>query len=78
MHVLILDIVGIRLLIIVSAETCQSFIAQICLHWVNTPDQYVEPAIEFFLIQDKGVINISLHQVFVMKRRFRQVRKLFQ
>lgn len=78
MHVLVLDIMSIRLLIIVSTETCQSFIAQISLYGVNTSDQYIQPTIELLLVQDKWVVNISLHQVFVMERRFRQVCKLFQ
>jgi hypothetical protein len=38
MHVEILDVVVIRLLVIMGAKSCETFIAEICFDWVYTSD----------------------------------------
>ena len=69
---------GIWLLVVMSAKTCQAFVAQVGFNWIDTSYQYVQSAVELLFVQDQRIVNVSLHQVLVMKRRFGQVCEFFQ
>ena len=49
MHVMILNVMAIRLLIIMGTESSQTFIAEIGLNWIYTSNNYIETTIKLFL-----------------------------
>lgn len=61
MHIMIFNVVTIRLLVIMSAESRKAFIAKVSFDWVYTSDQYIKTAIKLFLVQKKWVIDITLN-----------------
>ena len=59
-HVKIFDIRMVRLLVVVGAESGETLVAQISLHWVDTPDQHVKSHVKFLPVENQGVIDVSL------------------
>lgn len=62
MHEHVLHILRIRLPIVLSAESGQSFVAQVRLNRIEALDQNVETQIEFLLVQENRRLDIPLHQ----------------
>ena len=78
MHIVIFNIMCIRLLVIMGAKSCQALVAQVGLHRVDTANQYVQSAVEFLLINDQRIVNITLDEVLVMEGGLGQVSELFE
>lgn len=66
-HVVVLDVVGIGLFVVVSAKAGQSFIAQVGFDRINSPNQYVEPAIELLLVENERIVHVTLDEVLVVE-----------
>ena len=75
---MVLNVVRIRLLVVVGAETGQTFIAQVRLHWVDAPNEYIQPTVKLLLVKNKWIVNVTLHEVLVMEGRLWQIGELFQ
>lgn len=78
MHIVIFNIMRIRLLVIMRAKSSQALVAQVGLHWVDTTNQHVQSAIEFLLVNDQRIVNITLDEILVMECGLGQVSELFE
>lgn len=78
MHIVIFNIMSIRLLIIMGAESSEALVTQVRLNWVNATNQDVESAVKLLLINNQRIVNIALDEILVMERRLGQVSELFQ
>lgn len=67
MHVVVLDVVRVRLLVVVCAESGEALVAQVCLNRVDAADEDVQAAVELLLVEDKWVVNVALHKVLVVE-----------
>jgi hypothetical protein len=77
-HIVIFNIMSIRLLIIMGAESSEALVTQVRLNWVNAANQDVESAVKLLLINNQRIVNIALDEILVMERRLGQVSELFQ
>lgn len=78
MHIVIFNIMSIRLLIIMGAESSEALVTQVRLNRVNATNQDVESAVKLLLINNQRIVNIALDEILVMERRLGQVSELFQ
>ena len=59
------------------AESGKTFFKKVSFNRINTLDYNVESDIKFFALDKQWVLNVSLHQEFVLVRISRQVMELF-
>ena len=52
MHVQVLDVVLVWLPIVLGTEPGETLVGKVCLHWVDSPYDHIEPAVELLLVQD--------------------------
>ena len=67
MNVQIFDIVIIGFLVIVSAESSKTLVAEVCFDGVNASDEHVYTAIKLLLVEDERIVDVPLCQEFVME-----------
>lgn len=60
MHELVLHVRGLRLFVVVRAESSNALIAQVNLERVDSPHQKVETDVKFLIIDEKWVFDVPL------------------
>lgn len=77
-HVVVLDVVCIGFLVIVRAKARKTFVAKVGLDRIDASDKYVQPTIKLLFVDNQRIVDVALHQVFVVESRLRQISELFQ
>jgi hypothetical protein len=52
MHIQVLDVRMVRFLVVMGAESSQTFVIEVSFNWVYSADQDIESQIELFLVED--------------------------
>ena len=44
-----------------STETAQSLLIDVCFNWINTLDDYIDADVEFLILYQERVFDVTLH-----------------